>query len=177
MFVIICNTLEVIRPTGSSSQPVSAASLLRSVYFRNWAAGALVSTWLLSGLAELVTQLAKLTELSNHWVEIYFTFLSSVHFHPVSRSVRLSFQLGIFGKGPFLKLEKCCGHFWSFSLDWPPYPRLSLPLPLFGPNSTKLMNWHVPCPKMEKNFRFALGELETKEHLNRRSRNRTETLV
>ena len=38
-------------------------------------------------------------------------------------------------------------------------------------------NFLYPCPKMEKNFRFALGEMETKEHLNRRSRNRTETVL
>ena len=96
----------------------------------------------------------------------------TIHFQPVSRSVRLSIQLEIFGKGPYLELEKCCVHFCSFSLFWPLCPR-----PHIGPKRTKHLIWHVPCLKMEKNFRFALGEMKTKENLNRRSRNRTETVL
>merc|ERR1712110_80867 len=78
-------------------------------------------------------------------------------------------------KDHFLKLEKCCGHFWSFSLDWPPCPRRSLIL--VGPKSTKERNCLALCLMTEKNSRFALGESERKEHLNRRSRNRSETVL
>merc|ERR1712166_378806 len=64
-------------------------------------------------------------------------------------------------------------HFWSFSLGWLPCPRLSL----IGPESVKLRVWYVPCLTKAKNFRFALGEMEAKEHLNRISRNPTETVL
>merc|ERR1712184_201628 len=65
--------------------------------------------------------------------------------------------------------------FWSFSLDWPPCPRRSLLL--VGPKSTKERNCLALCLMTEKNSRFALGESERKEHLNRRSRNRSETVL
>ena len=152
----------------AKSQRPARSGVECSVYFRSSATGGLVSARLLSGLSRSSWATTELKYIS-------LSYCPSVHFHPVSRSVRLSFQLEIFGKGPFLKLEKCCGHFWSFSLDWPPYPRLSL----IGPKSTNLWIWNVPCLRKAKakNFRFALGEMEAKEHLNRRSRNPTETVL